>query len=708
MSAKEGLATAAVAKDRTDRPNRPVQLRSNLATAAFWLLGSALVAAAQPGTDRGIAAAGAAAAGIATILVVSRLTVDREQRYFRSIVGAMVAVSVVGDWLVQHLTSGGNGFVNYGFDTRIALPLIVVLLTPLVVRALPPRLRSRALWRERAQIWREARPFDWLAVAYVLLIVPDLLLGLAHHAPKTYIAQDLGLIVFFVFAYLAGRTIGVATGRAAAAEFVVVLLVLAALQALLSFDTTPIFTYVEAACAGGAAFAALLQPTKPRLLLLCLAVALLANDAVAITNGTGSTTGVELAASLGIVGYLLVRSRRLLPQWLVVAAAAAALVGYVAFSSDGRTVRGQYFGADVSNLGRTYEAHQVREATHTPVSFVFGRGLGGSIDETKAPKLFAESLVYGGRDLAHVQQVHLLPYEFLLKYGLLGFAWLAAFVVGVAILGIRALESAARHRDPTPVVYAALPILGIAAALAAATHLQDNPLIAFALGVLVTRFGGEPASRLRLGMALPVAAVVAAAVGGVAFSGKVGYFAGSSIAGVPNDAAFVGPLRVDFPRPYHHRYFVTTSHAITGAHNVRVHGVVVASYPLKPSPEVGGRGLRFRADGLFFELYQVPRGRHQPAAAKKLPLTIFDFPVIPNLKSPPTTEQGGALFSANGRNYRAILWIGKFAPKDTLLAIDDIVASIRINPRTGKPSAPGQPGTPRHRHQRSARHRTGK
>jgi hypothetical protein len=396
------------------------------------------------------------------------------------------------------------------------------------------------------------------------------------------------------------------------------------------------------------------------------------------------------------------------PQWLAVAAAAAALVGYVAFSSDGRTVRGQYFGADVSNLGRTYEAHQVREATHTPVSFVFGRGLGGSIDETNAPKLFAESLVYGGRDLAHVQQVHLLPYEFLLKYGLLGFAWLAAFVIGVAILGIRAIESAARHRDPTPVVYAALPVLGIAAALAAATHLQDNPLIAFALGVLATRFGDVPASRLRLGLALPVASVVAAAVGAVAFSGKVGYFSGSSIAGVPNDAAFVGDLRVDFPRPYHRRYFATTSHAITGTHNVRVHGVVVASYPLRRRPEIGARGQRLRSDGLFFELYQVPRGRHQPPAAKKPPLTIFDFPAIPGLKSPPTTEQGEVLFSANGRNYRAILWIGKFAPKDTLLAIDDIVASIRINPRTGKPSAQGQPGTPGHRHQRSARHRSGK
>jgi len=179
----------------TDRPSRRVHRRGNFATASFWLFGSALVALAQPNSARGIAAAGAAAAGLATILVVSRLTQDPDRRYFRSLIGAMVAVSVVGDWLVQRLNGDANGFIQYGLDTRIALPLIFVLLAPLVVRAIPVRLRSRALWHDRAVVARQASPLDWVAAAYALLILPDLLLGLAHHAPKTYIAQDLGLIV---------------------------------------------------------------------------------------------------------------------------------------------------------------------------------------------------------------------------------------------------------------------------------------------------------------------------------------------------------------------------------------------------------------------------------------------------------------------------------------------------------------------------------
>jgi hypothetical protein len=681
VSAKEGLGTPAVA---AGHPTRGVQLRSHLATTAFWLLGSAVVVLAQPDSDRSVAAAGAAAAGLVTILLVGRLTADRNRRHFRALVGAMVAVSVVGDWLVQRLAGDANGFVQYGFDTRIGLPLMFVLLTPLVVRALPTRLRSRALWRDRALVVRQARPLDWLAAAYALLIVPGLLLGLVHHAPKTYIAQDLGLIVFFVFAYVAGRTVTGEAGRASAMELVDVLLLLAAAQLLFGLDTTPIFTYVEAACAGAVGFV-LLQPKKARLLPVglaaVLATVLLVHDAVSVARGSGTTTAVELAAALGVIAYVAVRGWNLIPARAALAVVVAAFLGFLVFTSNGATVRGQYYGADQSNLGRTYEAHQVREAIHgSPVSLVFGRGLGGSIDEKNAPRLFAESLVFGGRDLAHVQQVHLLPYDLLLKNGLLGFAWLAALAVGLGLLGLRALETACRHRDPTPVVYAALPLLGFVAALAAATHLQDNPLNAFALGVLVTRFDRAESPPLRLGFAVPAAAVMCAAAGAVAFSGNLRPFPGALLGGksVPNDRAFVGRLSVDFPRPFHRRYFDTSDPAVTGAHGLRVKGVVVASYRLKRSPELGGSGLRFRPDGVFFELVQIPHVHHRVAPAKALPLTIFDFPVMRGLKSPATTEQGAVTFSVHGRNYRAILWLGKLAPESAQLTIDNIVASIQV------------------------------
>jgi hypothetical protein len=315
------------------------------------------------------------------------------------------------------------------------------------------------------------------------------------------------------------------------------------------------------------------------------------------------------------------------------------------------------------------------------VSFVFGRGIGGTVDETQAPRLFAESLVYGGRDLAHVPEVHLLSYEFLLKYGLLGFAWLGALLVGVAVLGLRALEAATRYRDPTPVIYAALPLLGIAAALAAATHFQDNPLNAFAVGVLVTRFGGEASSRLRLGVALPAVAVVCAAVGAVAFGGGVGSFYPKGVpevdTGLPlTNKAVVGHVRFAYPAHYHLRRFATSNHAVTGVHGARVRGVVVASYPLKRRPEVGASGRVLPPDGVFFELYKTPRHAHPLGAKKKLPLILFDFPQIRAFRNTPGVEQGGAFFRVHGRNYQAMLWVGKDASKTSLLTIDFIVESI--------------------------------
>jgi hypothetical protein len=281
--------------------------------------------------------------------------------------------------------------------------------------------------------------------------------------------------------------------------------------------------------------------------------------------------------------------------------------------------------------------------------------------------------------------VHLLPYEFLLKDGLLGFAWLAAFVAGVVILGISALETATRQRDPTLVVYAALPLLGLTAALAAATHLQDNPLNAFALGVLVVRL--EPRvspSRVRI-LLLPASALICGAVGAVAFSGSVGLFPfpgpGAPLVPSWNTAAVVGGVRFAYPPQYHRRYFATSSHAVTGVHGVRVHGVVVASYPLKRNPEFGGSGQSFPPDGVFFELYRAPRHGPHLGPTKKLPLILFDFPAIVALANTDNIEQGAAFFRVHGHNYQAILWVGKHAPKGELLTVDGIIDSIATRQR---------------------------
>lgn len=467
-----------------------LRLRGDAAVGAVWLLGSLIVVAAQPGLDRKGAAAGAAAAAIAAMLVVSSLTPDPRRRYFRSILTAIVLVSVVATWLLRGLTDVQDPFRINGLEERIALPLVFVLVLPLIVRELPPKLRGRARRRELRDLWRLSRPLDRVIVAYAALSVPALGLGLAHHAAKTFIAQDLGLVAFFTLMYCAGRAVDATAARASAPELVDVLLLLAVAQfVLFGWEPAPLYDYVEAAWVGALAFL-VIRPRTARPLTLAVGITFLVADVAAVQNGTSSTAAVELAGALGLLVYLVLRLRSRVPLWAFVACAAIGLVVFVGFTADGATVRGQYHGKDASNAGRTFEAQRVRaEVRSSPVSLVLGRGFGATIDETKAPLGFRNSLLGAGRDLAHVPQVHLLPYDFLLEYGLLGLIWLAAFTVGLVWIVLRGLEGAVRERDPSLAIYAALPLLVLAGAIAAASHLQANPLGALALGVLVTLVG---------------------------------------------------------------------------------------------------------------------------------------------------------------------------------------------------------------------------
>jgi hypothetical protein len=138
----------------------------------------------------------------------------------------------------------------------------------------------------------------------------------------------------------------------------------------------------------------------------------------------------------------------------------------------------------------------------------------------------------------------------------------------------------------------------------------------------------------------------------------------------------VGGLRLDYPLDFRLRFFSTTNHAITAAHHVRVHGAVVANYRLRRNPELHGSGLHLPPDGVFFELYEAPRRIHHLAPVRGFPLTIFDLPDIVGL--PAAREQGGTSFSANGRSYRVILWVGPQASKAAQVAAEQIVTTIRI------------------------------
>lgn len=657
-------------------------LRANLATGIFWLLGSAIVAMAQPGTDRKLAAFATAGVAIAVLLLVAALTENPRHRYARCLVAGVITVPVASTWLLNHLVSNQGVFQIGGLETRIGLPLMFVLFVPLLVREIPRELIVTPL-----ALLRRAGAMDWVMLSYAALILPGLALGFAHHSYKTYIAQDLGQVVFFVFIYAAGRAVTAQAARVSAGALTDLLLLLAIGNTILLRGVTPpLYTFLGGACAAAAGYL-LLRPRDVPLLRVGLAAVVLAAQAVAVRNGTSSSVTVELAGAIAVIAYLLVRIRPVVPRWLIVGLALVALLVFVGFTGDGRTLQGRYYGANPSNDARTYEAQQARsEVTQSPVSVVLGRGFGATYDATHASLLFRQTLLGGGRDLAHVPEIHLVAYDFLLKLGLAGLAWLAAFLVGLAILVLHGLEIAVRKREPSLVLYAALPLLGVAAASAAAPHLLVNPLIPFALGVLVTRFGGKAFTGLRPKVFIPGAAVVCIALVAIVFEGTIRVLPGYTAPpkAVPYESVVVGDLRFLYPETFHRRYFTSSNPAVTGARGSRAQGVVVASFPLKRSPEIGAAGQVLRQNGLFFELYELSRGKRRLAPRKTFPLSIFDLPNVPALASTQTTEQGGLLFSVHGRNYRVILWLGKKAPQGDLYTVDDIMASLGVyHPKTG-------------------------
>jgi hypothetical protein len=120
---------------------------------------------------------------------------------------------------------------------------------------------------------------------------------------------------------------------------------------------------------------------------------------------------------------------------------------------------------------------------------------------------------------------------------------------------------------------------------------------------------------------------------------------------VPPALAAVGPLRIVYPSDLHRRYFSSCSYAATGIRSgACVRGVVVASYPLKPNPELGARDASFRSDGVLFELCRAPT--QQPVATRNLPppVSLADFhPVGKGMRA--TGEQRELFFRAKRGNY---------------------------------------------------------
>lgn len=172
---------------------------------------------------------------------------------------------------------------------------------------------------------------------------------------------------------------------------------------------------------------------------------------------------------------------------------------------------------------------------------------------------------------------------------------------------------------------------------------------------------------------------------------------GSSAQGV---SGRVSDLQFTYPRRYHLRAFSTCSFMITGDRKGGCeHGVVIASYPLRPQPEIGGPGAHFPALGVALELYR-------PAADNgRADVTLGDYRLslwqftsnsdegidLPGRKPPPP-EQWSAWFRVNGVSYWAIAWVGTHATGIDRSSLAALINSVHAYGRTAQaaPKPPAQ------------------
>jgi hypothetical protein len=173
---------------------------------------------------------------------------------------------------------------------------------------------------------------------------------------------------------------------------------------------------------------------------------------------------------------------------------------------------------------------------------------------------------------------------------------------------------------------------------------------------------------------------------GVSLSGPAG---GGSASGHVSDLEFA------YPRRYYARPFENCSFAVTGDRNGGCdRGVVIASYPLKPQPEIGGAGAHFSGKGVALELSRTPFGQtHANVKLGDRRLSLWQFNAADESYQPPGTkrlppEQWGAWFRVDGASYWAIAWVGDNAKKVDRALLSALINSVHARGRPPRAASP--------------------
>jgi hypothetical protein len=364
-----------------------------------------------------------------------------------------------------------QSFAANGFAKRLLLPAMLLVLTAVAVygwRIARPRV-SPPLW------W-------WLLVAALLISV--LRVVVSDNTPSSVLglAQSGALLGGALMLFVLGCVISEMSSRTATS---LLLIASAATIGSLWLGTNSLVPFVGVAI-----------PTIAALIYVGLresrGIAVLAGIGLAVWTAVNlSTTRAEVSLALvaQIVVATAVLAAALLPRILRgLALVAGGVLTALQVLGNGylKIFFGYYAVEDVTLAQRGYETRQVWEdlTSSGALDMLVGRGPASTVNLTWSPD--AATLLAAGRDIASVDDTHLLTTWFLLKFGIIGIVVFALLLVTVGRLSLFAL------RQPRPVAADLVPLIyvlsGIAFAVPAATNLFVEPATFLALGVLWARF----------------------------------------------------------------------------------------------------------------------------------------------------------------------------------------------------------------------------
>lgn len=357
-------------------------------------------------------------------------------------------------------------FAAYGLMKKIVLPLIYCVTFAVMLRPLPSgsRVRVPPLW------W-------WvLAISLTAGLAWSLFEG---QAPSfTAFGQDVLLVGGFLIQFHFAASVPHWTTRASTL-LIGSILIGGLIGLLMSYQIGP-YTAISPPAALGLIYIGL-RYKKQRL--MCVAVGVAAAATMTIRVLTDPLASMAVMGGLGACVGILVIS--LAPRWMrrpLLLLGLAALLAFLQVDGTISLMRGFYQDVDDVTLAqRGFESHAVFLATDGPTAEpLLGLGPGGTVDLLGCPD--ADTLVAAGRDLRAVDDVHLLTSWVMMKFGAVGWLWLA-LLLGSLISTVWRFASYSRPAA-LEVIMAMCACCGVMSALPAATNFFSNPLMPLSLGVL--------------------------------------------------------------------------------------------------------------------------------------------------------------------------------------------------------------------------------